>query len=278
MADQQLKLNYKINISSITLPELKQWINDRQSIKKSTIEKIKNDSRKTTTKLAEQCIQKNKELKEEKDRIESIKEIEKDLHKEGYQYIAGVDEAGKGALAGPVTAAAVIFPEGVNLLEVNDSKKLTNNKRENLYSKIVKQALAIGIGMVSVKDINEMGIATANRLAMKKAVNNLCIEPDFVLIDCIEINNLGYLNNSIPKGDNRCFCIAAASIIAKVTRDRKIVKLSDDYPEYGFKDNKGYGTAQHQKTVEKYGYCDIHRKSFRFHQINNGATLPLFSP
>ena len=262
----------------MTLPELKQWINERQHIENSTIEKLKSDSRKTTTKLAEQCIRKNEKLKEEKKRIESIKEIEKDLHQKGYQYIAGVDEAGKGALAGPVTAAAVIFPEGVNLLEVNDSKKLTTSKRENLYSKIVNQASAVGVGIVSVKTINEMGIATANRLAMKKAVNNLHIEPDFVLIDCIEINNLGYLSNSIPKGDNRCFCITAASIIAKVTRDRRMVKLSGKYSEYGFKDNKGYGTAQHQKTVEKYGYCDIHRKSFRFHQINSGATLPLFSP
>ena len=264
---QQLSLNYNKNVSSMTITQLKQWINDRQHIENSTIEKLKSDSRKTTTKLAEQCIRKNEKLKEEKKRIESIKEIEKDLHQKGYKYIAGVDEAGKGALAGPVTAAAVIFPEEVNLLEVNDSKKLTAKERESLYSKIVKQASAVGVGMVSVEKINEMGISTANRLAMKKAVDNLVIEPDFVLIDCIEVNNLGVLSNSIPKGDSRCYCIAAASIIAKITRDRKMVKLSKDYPEYGFKANKGYGTPEHQKAVEKHGYSDIHRKSFRFNHI-----------
>ena len=172
-----------------------------------------------------------------------------------------------------MTAAAVIFSKDVSLLEVDDSKKLTTNKRESLYSKIVNQASAVGVGMVSVKTINEMGIATANRLAMKKAVNNLHIEPDFVLIDCIEINNLGYLSNSIPKGDSRCFCIAAASIIAKVTRDRHMVKLSKEYPEYRLENNKGYGTASHQKAVENHGYSNIHRKSFKFNHSTNNQKL-----
>ena len=272
MSNQQLKLNYKIDIASMSLVELKQWISGQQHIKGSIIKELKNDSRKTTTKLAERCILKNKKMEKEQDRIESIKEIEGNLHKKGYKYIAGVDEAGKGSLAGPVTAAAVIFPEDVNWLEVNDSKKLTTEKRENLYSKIINQALAVGIGMVSVDEINEIGISMANRLAMKKAVNNLYFEPDFVLIDCIEVD-LKYPSNSIVQGDSRCFCIAAASIIAKVTRDRKMIKLSGEYPEYGLEDNKGYGTSMHQKAVKKHGYCEVHRKNFNFNTVKSYQKL-----
>jgi len=268
MADhQQLSLNYNRNISSMTIIQLKHWVKSQQYIKNSFIEELKKDSRKTTTKLANKCIRKNKKLKKEKERIQSLKKIEKDLHNKGYDYIAGVDEAGKGALAGPVTAAAVILPEDVNLLNINDSKKLTTEKRENLYSKIIDKALAVGIGMVSVYEINEMGIATANRLAMKKSLDNLTLTPDFVLIDSIEINGLGYSSMSVPKGDSQCYCIAAASIIAKVTRDRKIVILSEEYSEYWLEDNKGYGTSGHQKAVEEYGYSDIHRKNFKFNHI-----------
>ena len=273
MGNKQLKLNYRNDIASMTLSQLKKLIQEKNQIENFFIDELKNDSRKGTTKLAEKCIQKNKQFREEQERIESLKKIEKDLHNKGYDYIAGVDEAGKGALAGPVTAGAVIFPEDVNLLKVNDSKKLTTIKRENLYFKIINKTLAVGIGMVSVEEINDMGIATANRLAMKKSLDNLTLTPDFVLIDSIEVNGLEYLNRSVPQGDSRCYCIAAASIVAKVTRDRLVVKLSEGYPEYGFKSNKGYGTFEHQKAVEKYGYCDIHRKSFKFNHISGYQKL-----
>ena len=154
----------------------------------------------------------------------------------------------------------------MELLGIDDSKKLSKKKREKIYAEIVNRSLAVGLGMIAVDKINNMGIATANRLAMKQALDNLPITPDFVLIDSIAIDGLGYTNMSVPRGDGHCYSIAAASIIAKVTRDRLMVKLSREYPEYGLEEHKGYGTSQHKNAVSKYGYSDIHRTNFRFHQ------------
>ena len=140
-------------------------------------------------------------------------------------------------------------------------------KRESLYKKIVDEALAIGVGMVSAQKIDSMGIGTANRLAMKKACDQLDPEPDFVIIDSIKIDGLGFLHMSITRGDLNCYSIGAASIIAKVTRDRLMIKLDKKYPEYDFKHNMGYGTKNHKEAVNTHGYSEIHRKSFKFHQI-----------
>ena len=271
MKNLKLPLNYSSSIPDInssTLSQLAHWIKGQDEINKSFIHKLKEDSRRGATKLAKMCMKKNKELKEEKKRIRSMKEIENNIRENGYKYIAGVDEAGKGALAGPVCAAAVIFPEDTDLLKINDSKQLSTKKRENLYAEIIDEARACGIGVGSVKEINEMGIATANRLAMTKALDNLTVEPDYVLIDCIEIDDLEYPSSSIPQGDARSYSIAAASIIAKVTRDRLMIKLSQEHPEYGLEENKGYGTSDHKKAVMEHGYSKIHRRNFRFQDAN----------
>lgn len=188
-------------------------------------------------------------------------EYETELYNEGINLICGVDEVGRGPLFGPVVAAAVILPKNFYNEYIKDSKKLTEKKREEMYEIITENAVSIGLGIISVETIDKINIYEATKLAMKEAINNLSIKPEHILIDAMKLD-LKIPSTSIIKGDALSESIAAASIIAKVTRDRMIEKMDKDYPEYDLKNNKGYGTKKHIEALHKYGVTPHHRKSY----------------
>jgi len=188
-------------------------------------------------------------------------QYEKRLYKLGLKYIAGIDEAGRGPLAGPVVAAAVILKPGAKLKYVDDSKKLTEKQREKALIEIKEHALAIGIGMCSVEEIDQINIYRAAREAMISAIKQLKIKPEFLLIDAMPIE-FDVPSESIIKGDQKSISIAAASIVAKTTRDQYMLEMDKIFPEFGFAQHKGYGTQLHKEMLEKYGYTPIHRKTY----------------
>lgn len=189
-------------------------------------------------------------------------ELENQIYAEGYVTLCGVDEAGRGPLAGPVCAAAVTLPQGLALPGLNDSKRLTERQREALYDQIVEQALSFGIAFATVEEIERLNILGATYLAMNRAIEALDPPPELALIDGNRSAGIDVPNRCIVKGDGRCADIAAASILAKVTRDRYMTELAAQYPEYGFERHKGYGTKAHYAALRTYGPCPIHRPSF----------------
>ena len=189
--------------------------------------------------------------------------FESEARKSGYSLIAGIDEAGRGPLAGPVVSAAVVLPENACLDGVNDSKKLTPKKREELFPGIRAAALAVGVGIVRAETIDRINILQAALLSMARAVENLAVKPDYLLIDGPFPIPLDLPQNALPKGDSLSISIAAASIIAKVTRDRMMAAYDEAYPEYGFSKHKGYPTRAHREAIRRWGCSPIHRKSFK---------------
>lgn len=187
---------------------------------------------------------------------------ETEAHEKGFSVVCGVDEAGRGPLAGPVFAAAVILPENYSHEILNDSKKLSEKKRELVYEDIVRDAVAWSVGTASEKEIDDINILNATFLAMKRAVDGLNIRPDFAYIDGNRKANTGVEEVTIVKGDAKCMSVAAASIIAKVSRDHFMLEIDKKYPEYQFSKHKGYGTKLHYEMIEKYGISDVHRKTF----------------
>jgi len=189
-------------------------------------------------------------------------EFEKEALAKGYKSVCGVDEAGRGPLAGPVCAAAVILPEGVIIDGVNDSKKLSEKKRESLFDVIREQALSYSIAYATVDEIEEINILNATMLAMHRAIDDLEIKADYAMIDGNKIPPIDIDAECIVKGDAKSMSIACASILAKVSRDRLLYKYAEEYPMYGFDKHKGYGTKVHREAILKYGPCPYHRKSF----------------
>ena len=181
----------------------------------------------------------------------------------GYKQIAGIDEAGRGALAGPVIAAAVILPIDCTLDGLNDSKQLSPKQRDQLCEDIRRVAVSIGVGSVDNQEIDRLNILNASLLAMQKAVEKLTPQPDCLLVDGIYLPQVDIPGEAIPKGDSRSYSIAAASIIAKTTRDRLMIKLHHIYPNYGFLKHKGYPTSQHRRAIAQFGASDIHRRTFK---------------
>lgn len=181
----------------------------------------------------------------------------------GYQRIAGVDEVGRGPLAGPVVSAAVILPKDGIGQKLFDSKKISSKKRENLYKLILSEALGVGIGIIGQEEIDLLNIFQATLKAMALAVGNLPTLPDFILIDGPQGLGLPIPQKPIRKGDQLCNSVAAASIVAKVTRDRMMLEWHQKYPQYNFAKHKGYGTKEHRRAIEKFGVCELHRKTFR---------------
>lgn len=205
-----------------------------------------------------------KKLTEEEEiaRVKAMYEYEHNCRDNGYTVVAGVDEAGRGPLAGPVYAAAVILPNDIIIKGINDSKKLSEKKREKLFEEITEKAIAYNIFSVDEKRIDEINILNATYEAMNGAVNGLSTAPDFVLIDGNRISGMEILHETVVKGDSKSISIAAASILAKVSRDRFICQMAEKYPEYGFEKHKGYGTKAHNEAILKYGPCPIHRRTF----------------
>ena len=181
----------------------------------------------------------------------------------GYRLVAGLDEAGRGPLAGPVVAAAVVLPRRCLLAGLNDSKQLTAAERERLYDEILQRALGVGIGQASEREIDAMNILEATRLAMGRAIQSLPSVPDYLLLDAIELPAIHLPQRAIIKGDALSVSIAAASVVAKVTRDRVMGAYHRQYPQYNFQAHKGYGTAEHLRMLAEHGPCAIHRRSFR---------------
>ena len=188
--------------------------------------------------------------------------LENDIYKDGYSLICGVDEAGRGPLAGPVCAAAVILPRGLNIDGLNDSKKLTEKKREALFDPIREQALTYGIAFATVEEIEELNILNATFLAMNRAIEQLNPEPELALIDGNRNTGIAAPSRCVVKGDAKCADIAAASILAKVSRDRYMLEMDKKYPQYHFAQHKGYGTKLHYDAILEYGPSPIHRLSF----------------
>lgn len=187
---------------------------------------------------------------------------ETEAHEKGYAVVCGVDEAGRGPLAGPVFAAAVILPENYSHDILNDSKKLSEKKRDIVYDDIIRDAVAYSVGIATEKEIDEINILNATFLAMKRAVDGLSVKPDLAYIDGNQYPKTGVAEVTIVKGDSKCMSVAAASIIAKVSRDRFMLKIAEEYPQYEFAKHKGYGTALHYEMIEKYGVSPVHRRSF----------------
>ncbi|MBO5030601.1 MAG: ribonuclease HII [Lachnospiraceae bacterium] len=199
-------------------------------------------------------------LAKENQRIEAMKQYEKEYA--SYGYICGIDEVGRGPLAGPVVAGAVILPRDCKILYLNDSKQLSEKKREELYEVIMREAVSVGIGYATHERIDEINILQATYEAMRQAISKLSVTPDILLNDAVTIPNVDIKQVPIIKGDAKSVSIAAASIVAKVTRDRLMVEFDKVYPKYHFADNKGYGAAAHIEALKKYGPTPIHRKSF----------------
>lgn len=218
------------------------------------------DPRNGVQKLVASAQKKLDALEKEKQRIENLKKYEKEYA--GYTYICGIDEVGRGPLAGPVVAGAVILPKDCNILYINDSKQLSEKKREELYDVIMERAVATGIGMASPARIDEINILQATYEAMREAISKLEPAPDILLNDAVTIPEVTIPQVPIIKGDAKSISIGAASIIAKVTRDRLMVEYDQILPEYGFASNKGYGSAEHIAALKKYGPSPIHRRSF----------------
>ena len=199
----------------------------------------------------------------EEERLKHMLEIEDSLYQRGYKLVCGVDEAGRGPLCGPGVAAAVILKKDSMIEGVNDSKKVSEKKREEIYQKIVEEAISYGVGIIDQDKIDEINILNATKLGLTTSIKELKVKPNIILVDALKgIDTLGIPYESIIKGDAKTYSIAAASIIAKVTRDRIMRQWDEIYPMYGFEKHKGYGTAAHIQAIKEYGLCPIHRKSF----------------
>lgn len=225
-------------------------------------EKYKNDLRKGVKNIISLYKIKQNNYFKELLRIENLKKYEKKLKQQGANFIAGIDEVGRGSLAGPVVTSAVVLPDDCILLDINDSKKLSEKKREQLFEQILNIAIEIKTSMYTNIEIDNLNILKATILSMEKCINSFQTKLDYIIIDALNLKNIKINQISLIKADAKSISVAAASIIAKVTRDKLMLNYHKIYPEYGFDKNKGYGTKEHILAIKKYGPCPIHRKSF----------------
>ena len=246
----QQKINeIKNHLQAAELNELPDFIRMYESDERSGVQNLIEKAKKRITEY-EKEIARTKEMKRYEEEYSS------------FAYICGIDEVGRGPLAGPVVAGAVILPKDCDILYLNDSKQLSEKKREELYDIIMEKAISVGLGYVSPERIDEINILQATYEAMREAISKLSPQPDLLLNDAVTIPKIAIRQVPIIKGDAKSISIAAASIVAKVTRDRLMVDYDSVFPEYGFASNKGYGAAVHLEALKKYGPTPIHRKSF----------------
>ncbi len=214
-------------------------------------------------KILDGLDQRSRKKEAEIERYAELTKIEKQLHAEGITLVAGLDEAGRGPLAGPVVAGCVILEKDAVYKDLKDSKKLSESKRELLFEEITSTCVSYGVGIVDNIEIDRVNILNATKLAMKKAMDNLKQTPQVLIIDSVKLDDIPMSQFVFNQAEDRASCVAAASIIAKVTRDRMLVKYSKEFPEYGFEKHKGYGTAEHLRMLKYYGPCKLHRLTFR---------------
>ncbi|WP_102346960.1 ribonuclease HII [Bacillus sp. Marseille-P3661] len=244
-----------------TIKEIEELLSKSTTIDEDLLHKLKSDHRKGVQLLVKRWLKNKIAQQQLHEQFNAMSFYEKELYKNNIYYVAGVDEVGRGPLAGPVVASAVILGEDFYLPGLNDSKALSETKREELYKIIIEKAISVGIGFASVNEIDTVNIYEATKLAMKRAIESLAIQPEYILADAMEIP-IAIPQKSIIKGDSKSISIAASSIIAKVTRDRYMKELGTKYPGYGFEKHMGYGTAAHLEAIEKLGIIEEHRCSF----------------
>ncbi len=250
-----------MDIHNISIPEVRRMLREEPNTEQ-LLAAMEADSRVGVQKLLVKYDRQQEAIRKQREKSEAMLAEERRLWAEGYALVGGVDEVGRGPLAGPVVAACVILPPGLVIDGVDDSKKLTAGKREKFYDIISGKAEAIGVGMVGPERIDGINIYQATMEAMFQAVKACRKAPQYVLIDAMHLKSLSVPQLSIVGGDGKSQSIAAASIIAKVTRDRMMGKLAETYPQYGFEQHKGYGTKQHVEAIRQYGMSPIHRRSF----------------
>ncbi|NLK28609.1 MAG: ribonuclease HII [Clostridiales bacterium] len=224
------------------------------------LDKYQDDERSGVKTICVQYRKRLQALEMEQQRLDAMKQFE--LQYKDYEYICGIDEVGRGPFAGPVIACAIILPKDCNILYINDSKQLTEKKREELYDEIISQAISFGIRSIPPKKIDEINILQATYEAMRQAIGNLSVKPDLILNDAVTIPGVDIKQVPVIKGDSKSLSIAAASIVAKVTRDRLMVAYDQIFPDYDFASNKGYGSAKHIEALKRLGPSPIHRRSF----------------
>lgn len=244
-----------------SIQQIKEKLNQISERENPYLSELRQDARAGVQKLLQQFEKRIVKQEQLIAQYELMSQFEKNLITQGHRFIAGIDEVGRGPLAGPVVSAAVILPTNVQILGLNDSKQLSHQKRAELFDQIQEQALAIGIGIVDHEEIDKVNIYQASRKAMTLAVHDLAIQPTHLLIDAMTLD-LAIPQDKIIKGDARSISIAAASIVAKEFRDQLMVEYHKVYPYYGFDRNAGYGTKEHLAGLEKYGMTPIHRKTF----------------
>lgn len=253
----------RANIKKMSLKQLQELIAERGAeVYPEVVRVLGEDPRGGAQKLVRFCQGKMEEYERERERLSRMYSYERQVWAMGYRLVAGLDEVGRGPLAGPVVAAAVVLPGEVVFPGLDDIKRLSGKRRLELYEQIKAQALGIGVGLVHPDGIDEASVMMATYKAMVKAVHDLKENPDYLLIDSLHLPNVNQPQAPIVGGDAQSCSIAAASIVAKVTRDEYMVEMDRLYPQYGFANHKGYGTAEHREALERYGPCPLHRKSF----------------
>lgn len=256
MDEKKLEQTSQKKISEVKLEFMQATASDIPAL----LDKYVSDERSGVITICNQYKTKYNSYEKELERLKSMCSFENKYT--DFQYICGIDEVGRGPLAGPVMACAVILPKDCNILYINDSKQLSEKKREELYDEIISSAISFGIGSIPPQKIDELNILQATYEAMRQAIHNLSVQPDLLLNDAVTIPQVDIRQVPIVKGDSKSISIAAASIVAKVTRDRIMTAYDKIFPEYDFANNKGYGSEKHIQAIKKYGLTPLHRKSF----------------
>lgn len=251
------------SFEKMTIAEIDAFLQNSEKLSPEERALLQADGRRGVTNLISRYGHRQEALIKEEKRLQKMLVEEQKLWKHGFKFIAGVDEAGRGPLAGPVVAAAVIFRPGTAIKGLNDSKQLSAALREKIFEIIIQEAEAYGIGSASREEIDDINIHRATLLAMNRALERLCPKPDFVLVDGFPIADCSFRQKALKGGDTISLSIAAASVLAKVTRDQMMTVLHERYPDYGFDRHMGYGTLEHRNALNEHGPCPAHRKSFR---------------
>lgn len=252
-----------MKLQEMSVGDIREIIRQRgESLSEMELSLISQDPRQGVQRLYQQFRRQQALAAKENLRLETLCLYENEARKKGYAVIAGIDEAGRGPLAGPVVAAAVVLPDNVTIRGIDDSKKLSPAKREKLFYEVQRHALCWAVGEATVEEIDSLNILRASLLAMQRAVERLNCAPDYLLIDAVRIPGMAIPQLPIIKGDGKSISIAAASIMAKVTRDRIMDDIAREFPGYGFAQNKGYGTSDHIEAIKNIGHCKLHRKTF----------------